>query len=243
MRIQLPSIALLSATAAFEHGDHRWQRPCPTDRRSPCPMINALANQGYLPRTGLNVSLDQLVLGFDKAINLDPSATLLVGLAALPASSTGYNNTFNLDDLSKHNVIEHDGSLSRADIYTGDNYSFNRRIWASVTRFFTEEKISIETAASARAARLRDARRRNPEFNLTAVGMQFSRVETALYLVVFGDPVLGNADRGQVEYLFRKERLPTKLGWRRPDAPLTMEAVLAMAEKVGAVNVTGEGCW
>ncbi|KAF4548684.1 Peroxidase-like protein 6 [Elsinoe fawcettii] len=206
MHAKLLIAALVGSASAYSSDkEYHWQKPCDTDRRSPCPMINTLANHGYLPRDGLNVSLDQLVAGFEAAVNLHPEATLLVGCAALPASTTGYNDTFNLDDLSKHNVIEHDGSLSRADIYSGDNRSFNKKIWRSVTRFFEEDTISIEAAARARAARLKDAAARNPEFNLTAAGMQFSMVETALYQVVFGDPVLGNAVTEQVDYFFREQ--------------------------------------
>lgn len=33
-----------------------------TDLRSPCPMINCLANSGYMPRNGRNVHLDEMVM-------------------------------------------------------------------------------------------------------------------------------------------------------------------------------------
>jgi hypothetical protein len=62
-------------------------------------MVNSLANHGYLPRDGLNISLDDLIVAFADAVNLDPAATTLVGVKAL---TTGNNVTFNLDDLKKH---------------------------------------------------------------------------------------------------------------------------------------------
>ncbi|KAH7089816.1 Chloroperoxidase [Paraphoma chrysanthemicola] len=34
----------------------------PTDKRSPCPMINTLANHGYLPRTGTSITASQMKL-------------------------------------------------------------------------------------------------------------------------------------------------------------------------------------
>lgn len=83
--------------------DHSWQPPTPTDRRSPCPMLNALANHGYLPRDGKDVSLADLVTGFKESINLAPEATFLVTVKALQASSTGNFLTLHLDDLNKHN--------------------------------------------------------------------------------------------------------------------------------------------
>lgn len=65
-------------------------------------MVNTLANHGYLPRNGLNVSLADLITGFTAAVNLDPAATTLVGQKALLTSTTGNNATFNLDDLNTH---------------------------------------------------------------------------------------------------------------------------------------------
>lgn len=62
-------------------------------------MVNAVANHGYLPRDGLHISLEDLIVAFTDAINLDPAATALVGQKAL---TTGNNGTFNLDDLNKH---------------------------------------------------------------------------------------------------------------------------------------------
>ena len=67
--------------------------------RSPCPMVNAVANHGFLPRDGLNISLTDLIVAFTDAVNLDPAATTLVGQKAL---TTGDNVTFDLDNLNKH---------------------------------------------------------------------------------------------------------------------------------------------
>ena len=39
----------------------------PTDLRSPCPLINALANHGYLPRDGRNVVASDLMTGMKEA--------------------------------------------------------------------------------------------------------------------------------------------------------------------------------
>lgn len=110
-------------------------------------------------------------------------------------------------------VIEHDGSLSRNDIYFGDNHSFNAKIWESVAVAFTNTTISIPTAAKARVARLQAAAAANPEFNLTADGTQFSFIETALYLSVFGNLDDGNANTEWVKVLFSMFDLAFSLPW------------------------------
>lgn len=68
-------------------------------------MVNTLANHGYLPHDGLNVSLADLITAFSEAVNLDPAATALVGGKALATSTTGNNLTFNLDDLDTHDSM------------------------------------------------------------------------------------------------------------------------------------------
>jgi hypothetical protein len=65
-------------------------------------MLNALANHGYLPRDGKNISLARLVMACKEGINLAPDATLLVGLKALQTSTTRNPFTFHLTDLAKH---------------------------------------------------------------------------------------------------------------------------------------------
>ncbi len=102
-------------------------------------------------------------------------------------------------------VIEHDGSLSRNDIYLGDNNKFSPAIWAQTLKFFTQDYISIETASTARVTRLAVAAAANRQFNLTASDAGNSVVETALYLTVFGNGT-GPAKTKFVDVLFRKCR-------------------------------------
>lgn len=217
--------------------NHEWRKPLPTDARSPCPMVNALANHGYLARDGKGISLAHLVSGCKEGINLGADASLVVGAKALQASTTGNFLTFNLDDLSKHGIIEHDGSLSRNDIASGDNHSFAPEIWAAVAAHFTAETISIQTAAQARKDRLEAAPTTNPEFNLTAEGLRFSAIETSLYLGVFGEGTEGNARTQWVRILFEEERLPFEEGYRRPNRALTVPDLLALQKKVEAASV------
>lgn len=76
-------------------------------------MVNTLANHGFLPRNGVNVSMNDLLVGFADAINLSDAATLLVGAKALTTSTTGDNSTFNLDDLDTHNSTFRLGASSK----------------------------------------------------------------------------------------------------------------------------------
>ncbi|KAL2129919.1 hypothetical protein VTI74DRAFT_7136 [Chaetomium olivicolor] len=212
--------------------DHPWQKPGADDRRSPCPMVNALANHGYLPRDGKNVSLSQLVSAFKDAINFEQGAILLVGLKARETSTTGNPLTIHLDDLAKHGVIEHDGSLSRADVHVGDNKAFSPDIWEFVASHFTDETISIETAARARKARLARAKETDPQFSMTKTEEWMSLVETCLYLRVFGEGTEGRARREWVRVLFQQERLPFAEGFKRSEKVITLGDLLVLQKKL-----------
>ncbi|GMF13647.1 unnamed protein product [Phytophthora lilii] len=64
-------------------------------RRSPCPGLNTLANHGYLPRNGQNITKAVLGPAIMSVYNLGEDATATL-LALVP-------DTFTLDYLSKHN--------------------------------------------------------------------------------------------------------------------------------------------
>ncbi len=49
-----------SAAAYADESQYTYQPPGPDDSRSPCPALNALANHGYLPRDGKDISPDVL---------------------------------------------------------------------------------------------------------------------------------------------------------------------------------------
>lgn len=94
--------ALAFAATAICTSCHQWRPPTLLDRRGPCPMLNSLANHGFLPRNGLNISVEDLVNGFDEAVNLSRDLTLSVAQLAVTTSTTGNPNTLNMDDLDTH---------------------------------------------------------------------------------------------------------------------------------------------
>jgi hypothetical protein len=175
-------------------------------------MLNALANHGYLPRDGLNIDQDQVLTALNLSVNFVADSLVGVVQAALSTSTTGNSSTFNLADTAEHNVIEHDGSLSRDDLYFGDNLDFNAAIWATTAAQFTDDVISIETAAKARAARVAADSKVNPQFELPDALLQNSYFETSLYLLTFGDITNGNPPTKWIKILFGEYPLPLNIG-------------------------------
>ncbi|KZL76550.1 sterigmatocystin biosynthesis peroxidase stcc (chloroperoxidase) [Colletotrichum tofieldiae] len=155
--------------------------------RSPCPGLNAIANHGYLPRDGENISLEILTKALNETANLHSSLSEFLGDLALKLSTTGDPKTFHLNDIAAHgDFIEHDASLSRADAYFGDNLSFNKTIWAgSKSILFAQDPIPLASFSKARAARFKASMAGNPEFHVTEDQKSGSLLEMATISKLF----------------------------------------------------------
>jgi len=101
--------------------DHAYIRGDP-ENRGPCPGLNALANQGYLPRDGKNLTLPQVEHALMTALHMSKLAAASLTHALKPLCRK--DGTLDLVDTRRHNVIEHDSSFTRLDFHQGDNYTF-----------------------------------------------------------------------------------------------------------------------
>tara|TARA_R110002003_G_scaffold189_4_gene14734 strand:+ start:816 stop:1481 length:666 start_codon:yes stop_codon:yes gene_type:complete len=108
---------VVPAHAPGHHG--QWPpylAPQDGDSRSACPMLNALANHGILPHDGKNITFRDLNTVVRQSFNFAPSFCFFVPkFAADFLGRTYWNDKFDLEELSKHNAIEHDASLTRQD--------------------------------------------------------------------------------------------------------------------------------
>ena len=134
-------------------GKGEYRAPSPTDVRGPCPIVNTLANHGYIPRDGRNVRAPELRAAMKElgiGITIRHVLTAAAYLEHQDDPPTGFwafirhpfayvFRTFalrargqvdssgapclNLDELDRHGAIEHDVSMSRRDFAQGDNHS------------------------------------------------------------------------------------------------------------------------
>ncbi|KAH6663854.1 hypothetical protein B0J14DRAFT_630715 [Halenospora varia] len=126
---------------------HPFVAPGPNDKRGPCPGLNAAANHGFLPRSGIT-NIPQTVTGLSQAYSFGPEfaaalSVIAIGLTGDPTAGTWsiggpYPPSLlggllsNPTGISRsHNVYESDTSPARSDAYlnNGDAVSLN------ITRF------------------------------------------------------------------------------------------------------------
>ncbi|CAG8455541.1 11102_t:CDS:2 [Scutellospora calospora] len=166
---------------------HDWQAAGPTDKRSACPGLNALANHGYLPRDGENITAQQLIKAVQDAYNVSAAVSTALTYNALVSCGLLFKKTFDLKEISKHNGVEHDASLTRKD------------------HFF----------AKYRQIRLNHSKEFNPEVVYGIRQKILSAGEIALLLLVLGGNTDNEIDIGLLETFLKDERVPD--GWRKPD--------------------------
>ncbi|KAI1336611.1 Peroxidase, family 2-domain-containing protein [Xylariaceae sp. FL0016] len=212
----------------------QWSAPGPNDARAPCPMLNTLANHGFLPHDGKNLKETEVVDALATALNFDAELSKLLFSFAVTTNPTPNATTFSLNDLGRHDILEHDASLSRTDAAFGDPIPFNETVFNQTRQFWTGDIIDLQMAANARAARLMISNLSNPDYTLSSLGSEFSIGETAAYVAILGDRVSGTVAKERVEYLFENERLPLELGWVRPCEAFTETDLGGMMDRVAS---------
>jgi len=214
-----------SATAWSDPYGHVWIAPKATDVRSPCPGLNTLANHGYLPRNGMNFTIDQLMDGALQAFNLNWDPILVAAKFGLVTrADVNSFDKMSLDALSIHNIIEHDASISRNDWGdgTGDNVHFNETTFSVLANANPGKDYYDPTSAGeVQQARLAHSVATNPLLVNTEKEFKLRSRESALYLSIFGDPLTGVAPKKFVQIFFREERLPIAEGWKKPITLIT----------------------
>ncbi|KAI7267204.1 Cloroperoxidase [Hortaea werneckii] len=212
---------------------HEWAPAGPDDFRGPCPMLNTLANHGFLPHDGKNLTQEVVTKGLGDGLNFAPALTQTMFKQALPANPDYPNaTTFNLDQLNRHNVLEHDASLSRLDAYNGNNHVFNQLVFDETKKYWTEPIITAEHIANSKLARMLQSKATNPEYRFTNTTESFSIGEILAPFIAFGDAQNATVRRDLTVYFFEFERLPVELGWRRKDEETPLSAIVDLMEKL-----------
>lgn len=92
-----------------------------------------------------------LVEKLGAGLNVSPETATTLASAGIALSPDPSSGAFDLDDLNKHNAVEHDASLSRKDIDLGGNEKFDQKIFDQTLRFYGgATQISLKEVAAAR---------------------------------------------------------------------------------------------
>lgn len=127
----------------WDHNVRPYKAPGPNDSRGPCPMLNTLANHGYLNHDGRNIEKQDLLNALDEHVGIENSSveTAMANALTLCNFITGGDcgtTLKNLTLLALPHAFEHDHSFSRGDYKPAwisgpedfaDNKNFNASIF------------------------------------------------------------------------------------------------------------------
>ncbi|KAF4626556.1 heme-thiolate peroxidase [Cudoniella acicularis] len=235
-------LTLLSTTLTFGlafSNPHRargslteWAPAGPDDFRGPCPMMNTLANHAFLNHNGKNLTQDVVVGALTQALNFNESVATIMFQQALIANPEPNATFFSLDDLNRHNILEHDASMSRLDAFFGNNHIFNQIVFDTTTVFWTADTLDANMLANGKISRQLQSKAFNPNYTFTSTTEQFSLGEVAAPILIFGDIPSATVNKSLVEFFFQNEKLPVELGWTKQANAISLSDVLRMTQVI-----------
>jgi len=207
----------LSDTSAKLVNDaaHPWKPLAPGDLRGPCPGLNTLASQGWLPRSGI-ASPDQIITAAQEGFNMQNDLAKFVTYAAFLVDgnvvtnllSIGGKTSFTGPDppapaivggLDTHAVFEGDASMTRGDAFFGDNHDFNETLFDEMVAFsnkFGAGNYNLTVAGELRFQRIMDSIATNPTFSFVSPRFFTAYAESTFPINFFVD---GRQDNGQLD--------------------------------------------
>jgi hypothetical protein len=204
--------------------------------RSPCPMLNTLANHGFLNRDGLSISKQQFNDAQVEALNMTPDFAIKTtnAMVAKLGSPKNMSATFSLADFAAHDFTEHDASLTRIDQLQGDVID----VQPSLVLLLVEDSTTgwLNTASIGRSRARREAESRaigSPP--LSEAFTAFAQLESSFIPLVFGLGDLAStrsAPSEQVKVWLNEERFPSELGYVRSPKPLTIELQASLIDEI-----------
>ncbi|KAF8185291.1 Cloroperoxidase [Mycena galopus ATCC 62051] len=243
MQLKISSLVVASALlvgkarAYAAPAGHEWIAPTSTDQRSPCPGLNSLANHGYLPRSGANFTVTQIMDAALAGFNVNWDAILVAAKFGLlsGADQTTFE-TMSLGPLALHNLVEHDASISRNDFGpdgTGDNVHFNETTFSTLANANPgKDYYDTTSAGMVQFARLSHSLATNPNVTNTEKEFKLRSRESSLYLSIFGNPLTGIAPKEFVQIFFREERLPFAEGWSKSTTLIDVDTLAPLEELI-----------
>jgi len=152
----IPPAPTDTSSKKIPDADHPYMPPGPNDTRGPCPMLNSLANHGYVDRSGVDTS-ENIIKAVREGGNMEADFSAFV--VSFATMARGNPNTAMLSigfesdkvpplpgcidgpvagGLAKHGRFEGDVSSSRTDAGIGDAVNFNSTMFAELLRYVAQ---------------------------------------------------------------------------------------------------------
>jgi hypothetical protein len=169
--------------------------------RAPCPGLNALANQGYLPRDGKNITQPRLEAALMESVHM--TGTVAHALANTIKSLKREDGTFDLVDIRQHNLVEHDTSMTRLDFRQGDNYTMQPHMLQAMIDDAEGGPVTLKTLAKSYIRRKREHKASGGQ----GLGLRLYFVNLLITVGYINTEATGHPTPKQVHDFYTDERL------------------------------------
>ncbi|KFA73025.1 hypothetical protein S40288_03283 [Stachybotrys chartarum IBT 40288] len=235
LALAAPAMALPSMVAPRSSGIRPFVPAGKTDSRGPCPMMNTLANHGYLPHNGRNITVENIADAIFAATNWSRDFGLIPG--ANTFAILGAASVIDLEDLNNRtSTVERPASLARAD-------DSNTVLPARVRRVLDDSPDRKYITANSFGITRHRLETVSP---LPAAGQGAARGEAAFVLMLVGKDAVPAASDTSVDratfkafkdqaYVFlAEERLPVELGWEPSERVVTLADIGPFSAAIAA---------
>lgn len=256
--IALPGTPYRNTTDNPDHNIKPYMAPGPDDSRGPCPMLNSLANHGYINHDGRNIKKQDLINALFMHVGIMESAveTAMLNAFTLCAFTTGSDcgtTLANLTLLALPHAFEHEHSFSREDYKMkyiagpddhSDNANFNQTI-------FDDSLAVLQNSSHMTIQQMNQVRLQRESLSLQQTwpgwfeeSRPIQEFESGFIFAVMGDFHLPNFQKEPMvrvewwKYWFENEALPYELGWHRPEPRKDVNYVLSVSSRVLAASLT-----
>ncbi|KAI2627217.1 Cloroperoxidase [Xylaria nigripes] len=238
------SLMLTTACAASPITTQPYVQPESTDSRSPCPMLNTLANHGYLPHNGRNITAQDIGNAIFESTNWHPDFGLVLANGTLQALGV---SILDLSDLNSTAGGEHPASLTHKDVNPGDSVSVNA---SRIAAMLVDSRTNFLTIDSVARTRNRLDASSCPA--LTASQLAAAQNEASLMMLLMRDtsvslqtneedPSTLRAPKDRVSAWLLEERFPTAQGWRPAEDIVQFTALGSINAALVASQVAQKG--
>lgn len=183
----------------------KTSRGCPFTKKyaTPCPILNTLMKMCLLdPKKEWSTQDVQDAL---KKLKMSEFLSFLLATSTNNALKSK-NLPFSAKSLQKHNLIEHDASMSREDYNLGDHIHFNKERFDLIKKYFKEQKyITLKEFTEYRYYLYKKSLKENPNFTFGVNQYFAAGAETcAIFILLSEDDKLSLK---KLRHVFEKETL------------------------------------
>ena len=185
---------------------------CPFANTTACPFINTLLNEKLINEK--NVTSKQLMDVLRKLGLFDSIGYHFLEHGVIKSFTNSDNVIENIRDINNHELAEHDVSMTRLDLFQGDNISFNEKLFKKLKRKSADKLyLTHGNFVDFFKDRILDCRRKNPLIKFGTKELYVACGECAMIQLLFADET-GNVRIDWLEYFFVREKFPFELQFK-----------------------------